>query len=82
METINVILGNTKIIMENMSHTLEEIKNYVNELMEELIEKAVMVCLEEGLCQNQISLREGNQKNPYVTKSDLEGEGQSTPMFG
>ena len=32
----NIILKNMKI-MENISNTLEEINNYVNEIMEELI---------------------------------------------
>ena len=66
----NIILKNMKI-MENMSNTLEEMKNYVNEIMEELIEKAILVHLEEGFRQNQISLQEGNKKNPSSASRTL-----------
>ena len=49
--------------MENMSVTLEEMKNYVNEIMEEQLEKAVLAYLKErGFCQNQISLQEEHQR--------------------
>jgi hypothetical protein len=52
----NIIHKNMKIItsMENMSNTLEEMKNYVKEIKEQL-EKAVLAYLkEEGFRQNQI----------------------------
>jgi hypothetical protein len=71
----NIILKNMKIktIMENMSNTLEEMKNYVNEIIEEQLEKAVLAYLKErGFCQNQISLQEEHQKNPSVIKMDPE----------
>jgi hypothetical protein len=81
METINSILDNMKIIMENMSHTLEEMKNFVNEIIEEQIEKAVLEYLKErGFHQNQIPLQEGHQKIPFITKTDPKGEGQSTSL--
>jgi hypothetical protein len=71
----NIILKNMKIktIMENMSNTLEEMKNYVNEIIEEQLEKIVFTYLKErGFHQNKISLKEEHQKNPFVIKTDLE----------
>jgi hypothetical protein len=52
----NIILKNMKIktIMENMSNTLEEMKIYVNEIIEEKLEKVVLVYLKErGFRQNK-----------------------------
>jgi hypothetical protein len=69
----NIILKNMKIktIMENMSNTLKEMKNSMNEIIEEQIEKVILAYLKErGFRQNQISLQEGHQKNPFVTKTD------------
>lgn len=56
-----------------MRNTLEEMRNFVKQIIEEELQKAVLAYLkEEGFCQNQILLQEKNQNNSFVTKIDLE----------
>jgi ribosomal protein S20 len=54
----NIILKNMKIktIMENMRNTLEEMKNYVKQIIKEELEKEILAYLKKkGFHKNQIS---------------------------
>jgi hypothetical protein len=61
----NIILKNMKI-MENMSNTLEEIKNYVNEIMEELIVLKLLRQLRGGVNQFLLCLNNFKSIKPIL----------------